>query len=110
MTIGRPIPRRREVCRPGHVRRPLAPAASGVIHRRFPESGLNIGSSVYQIASHSATIGQDAYKLVSFSKSKGKFRMKRIAVLTLLVALGAGWSVPIEARDTGAAKSDGQTD
>jgi hypothetical protein len=47
---------------------------------------------------------------VLFSKAKGKFPMKQIAVLTLLVALGAGWSMPIQAQDTSAAKSDPQTD
>lgn len=36
--------------------------------------------------------------------------MKRIAVLTLLVALGAGWPMPTEAQDTSVAKSDPQTD
>jgi hypothetical protein len=36
--------------------------------------------------------------------------MKRIAVLTLLVAFGAGWSMPIEAQDTGVSKSDRQAD
>src|SRR5438034_10867732 len=29
---------------------------------------------------------------------KGKFRMKRIAVLTLLVALGVAWSIPANAQ------------
>ena len=29
---------------------------------------------------------------------KGKFRMKRIAVLTLLVALGVAWSIPAKAQ------------
>lgn len=36
--------------------------------------------------------------------------MKRIAVLTLLVALGAGWAIPIDAKDAGASKSDRQAD
>jgi hypothetical protein len=36
--------------------------------------------------------------------------MKRIAVLTLLVALGAGWSMPIEAHDTGVSKNNRQAD
>ena len=38
------------------------------------------------------------YTLVSYLKSKGKFRMKRIAVLTLLVALGVAWSIPAKAQ------------
>ena len=38
------------------------------------------------------------YTLVPHLKSKGKFRMKRIAVLTLLVALGVAWSIPAEAQ------------
>jgi hypothetical protein len=44
-----------------------------------------------------------------FRKSKG-IRMKQIAVLTLLVALGAGWSAPINAQDAGVSKSDLQAD
>jgi hypothetical protein len=59
---------------------------------------------------HGVTNGRDAYKLVSFAKSKGKFRMKRIAVLTLLVALGAGRPMPIKAQDTGVSESDRQVD
>jgi hypothetical protein len=35
--------------------------------------------------------------------------MKRIAILTLLVALAA-WSMPIEAQDTGAPRSDRHTE
>ncbi len=38
------------------------------------------------------------YTLVPYLKSKGKFRMKRIAVLTLLVALGVAWSIPAKAQ------------
>jgi hypothetical protein len=56
------------------------------------------------------TNGRDGYKLTSFSKLKGKFRMKRIAVLTLLVGLAVGWSMPIEAQDTSVSQSDRQTD
>jgi uncharacterized protein HemX len=37
---------------------------------------------------------------MSFSKSKGKFPMKRIALLTLLAVLGAGWSMPTKAQGT----------
>jgi hypothetical protein len=37
-------------------------------------------------------------------------QMKRIAVLTLLVVLAAGWSMPIQAQDTGVSKSDRQTE
>jgi len=36
--------------------------------------------------------------------------MKRIAIVTLLVALGAGWSMPTEARDAGVAQSASQAD
>lgn len=36
--------------------------------------------------------------------------MKRIAVLTLLVVLGAGWSMPTIAQDTGVSKSDRQAE
>jgi hypothetical protein len=36
--------------------------------------------------------------------------MKRIAVLTLLVGLAVGWSMPIEAQDTSVSRSDRQTD
>ena len=38
------------------------------------------------------------YTLVPYLKSKGKFRMKRIAVLTLLVALSVAWSMPAKAQ------------
>jgi hypothetical protein len=37
-------------------------------------------------------------------------RMKRIAVLTLLVVLGAGWSIPTEAQDASVAKSNRKTE
>jgi len=37
---------------------------------------------------------------------KREIRMKRIAVLTLLVVLGAGWSMPTRAQDTSVSKSD----
>jgi uncharacterized protein HemX len=47
---------------------------------------------------------------VWFSKAKRKFQMKRIALLTLLVALGAGLSMPMDAQDTAASKSNRQTD
>ncbi|HEY2351794.1 MAG TPA: hypothetical protein VGH83_04745 [Candidatus Acidoferrum sp.] len=36
--------------------------------------------------------------------------MKRIAVLTLLVALAAAWSMPIQAQDTAASKTDHHTE
>ena len=36
--------------------------------------------------------------------------MRRIAIVTLLVALGAGWSMPTEARDAGVAQSASQAD
>jgi len=36
--------------------------------------------------------------------------MRRIAVLTLLVTLTAGWWMAIEAQDTGASKGDRQTE
>ncbi|MGA2421564.1 MAG: hypothetical protein ABSG69_15915 [Candidatus Acidiferrum sp.] len=35
--------------------------------------------------------------------------MKRIAVVTLLVALGAGWSMPSDARDAGVAQGATQS-
>ena len=41
---------------------------------------------------------------VPFLKSKGKFRMNRIAVFTLLAALGVSWSIPVKAQDTGVAE------
>jgi hypothetical protein len=36
--------------------------------------------------------------------------MKRIAVLTLLVTLTAGWGMPIEAQDAGASSGDRQAE
>jgi hypothetical protein len=39
---------------------------------------------------------------VPFLKSKGKFRMNRIAVFTLLAALSVSWSIPAKAQHTGA--------
>jgi len=33
-----------------------------------------------------------------YLKLKGKFRMKRFTVLTLLVALGVAWSIPAKAQ------------
>jgi hypothetical protein len=54
--------------------------------------------------------GRDGLKLVSIPKSKGKFRMKQIAVLTLLAAMSAGWPMPIKAQDPGVSKTDSQTD
>jgi len=53
--------------------------------------------------------GRDGYKLVSFLKSKGKFRMKRIAVLTLLVALSVAWSIPAKAQHMSVAESARQS-
>jgi hypothetical protein len=41
---------------------------------------------------------------VAFLKSKGKFRMNRIAVFTLLAALSVSSSIPVKAQDTGVAK------
>jgi hypothetical protein len=41
---------------------------------------------------------------VQFLKSKRKFRMKRIAVFTLLVALSVSWSIPAQAQGTGVAE------
>jgi len=53
--------------------------------------------------------GEDGYQLVSFLKSKGKFRMKRIAVLTLLVALSVAWSIPAKAQHMSVAESARQS-
>jgi hypothetical protein len=39
-----------------------------------------------------------------FSKPKRRFRMNRIAVFTLLVALSVSWSIPAKAQGTGAAE------
>jgi hypothetical protein len=39
-----------------------------------------------------------------FLKSKGKFRMNRISVFTLLVALSVFGSIPAKAQDTGVAE------
>jgi hypothetical protein len=65
-----------------------------------------VGFSLLIIKSHHGfTNGRDQDKLELVSKLKGKFQMKQIAVLTLLVALVA-WSMPIEAQDTGVSKSD----
>jgi hypothetical protein len=41
---------------------------------------------------------------VPFLKSKRKFRMKRIAAFTLLVALSVSWSIPAKAQDFGVAE------
>jgi len=41
---------------------------------------------------------------VPFLKSKGKFRMNRIAVFTLLAALNVSWSIPAKAQGTGVAE------
>jgi hypothetical protein len=41
---------------------------------------------------------------VPFLKSKRKFRMNRIAVFTLLVALSVSWSIPAKAQGTGVAE------
>jgi len=41
---------------------------------------------------------------VPFLMSKGKFRMKRIAVFALLAALNVSWSIPAKAQDTGVAE------
>jgi hypothetical protein len=42
--------------------------------------------------------------LVPFLKSKRKFRMNRIAVFALLVALSVSWSMPAKAQGTGVAE------
>jgi hypothetical protein len=39
-----------------------------------------------------------------FLKSIRKFRMDRIAIFTLLVALAVSWSIPARAQDTGVAE------
>jgi len=52
---------------------------------------------------------RSGFRLVAFSKTEGKFRMKRIASVTLLVALGAGWSMPTQARDAGVSQSASQS-
>ena len=41
---------------------------------------------------------------VPFLKSKRKFRLKRIAVFTLLVALSVSWSIPAKAQSPGVAE------
>src|SRR5467141_1150380 len=38
------------------------------------------------------------YTLILYLNLKGKFRMKRFTVLTLLVALGVAWSIPAKAQ------------
>jgi hypothetical protein len=53
--------------------------------------------------------GRDGYKLVLFLKSKGKFRMKRIAVFTLLAALSVGWSIPAKAQRMSVAEAARQS-
>jgi hypothetical protein len=59
---------------------------------------------------HGVTNGRDEDKLGPLSNQKRKFRMKRIAALTLLVALAAGWWMPIEAQDADVPKSDRQSE
>jgi hypothetical protein len=53
--------------------------------------------------------GRDGYKLVLFLKSKGKSRMKRIAVFTLLAALSVGWSIPAKAQRMSVAEAARQS-
>jgi hypothetical protein len=55
-------------------------------------------------------MGEVGINWCRFQSQKGSSRMKRIAVLTLLGVLSAGWSVPTEAQDAGASKSDRQTE
>jgi hypothetical protein len=47
--------------------------------------------------------------MVSFLKSKGKFRMRRIAVLSLLVALSVAWSIPAKAQRMSVAEAARQS-
>jgi len=44
--------------------------------------------------------GHDGYKLVPFLETKGEFRMKRISVVTVLVVLSAGLSMPSKVQAT----------
>ena len=55
---------------------------------------------------HDVTNGRDGYKLVPFLEPKGKSRMKRIAILTLLVVLSAGCSIPARAQRLSMAESE----
>jgi Skp family chaperone for outer membrane proteins len=60
-----------------------------------------------ELATWGCEVGLDWWR---FRKQKGKLRMKRIAIVTLLLALGAGWPMPTEARDAGAPQSASQSD
>jgi hypothetical protein len=46
---------------------------------------------------------------VLFLKSKGKLRMKRIAVFALLTALSVGWSIPAKAQRMSVAEAARQS-
>src|SRR5712692_4620242 len=60
-------------------------------------SHVNTGSAVLA-RSDLSLLRAGGYTLVMYLKLKGKFRMKRFTVLTLLVALGVAWSIPAKAQ------------